>query len=1044
MTVSTEISSNEYTGNGVTTDFDYKFRIFKENQLSVITSDADGDNVLTLRLGTDYTVTGANKSAGGKVILNKPLANGHKISIARDIPITQETSFRNQSKFFAETHENAFDYLTMILQSIWGSLGSLYLKRPNILANWFDAKGYRIANLGKPKRDSDAVDLGTLKDEISGVNSTILKKEKRTLRVDDMDIPEFPSARYRRNKQVGFDELGKPILLDPAETGSLGYIILGTFEKGATLTSRYQALFWERENKSFRWDGSLPKVVPADSTPQLTGGIGEGAWVPVETSANGLNFYGYSLAFYAITTKKELVRHEGYYYKTLSESYPVTDLSDFQNTEKWVNMGKLDGHGITDAMNFSSENTCITSGEFRLLVLCANYLNKDITNNNQLTAELIGNDDIVIRNGMLWNNSRINISGFGGKVIFQRPSENIITHNSDSEIVKAIKEGTIVGNIASGLRGTTVLDDSMIIINTKSPYYIYRSNVVNRTEINYHTRDGYLLSSLKYPINVVDITTVHQLKASRRIIPVGGIEFYIGDKEAGQFVIFKNSKMYVTNITFTQDNKRYSEGNPTLFHIDECDHFYGENITTQWSTDSTVGTGWTYFMSMGRSFNVHLKGLSGIGDGWGSTASNDSTQVIFENCKLSCIDFHKPVTDYLKIIDCTIGHFGVMVTAIGDLYLIRPKFICDKLPWRYDIGLIRSRDDTGGWCDANLYVEKAKIINTDGTEIKLLKARDAGNGGVPSDSPLNFTFFNKVVIDGIDFYGKSLDLAPDLPAGSKLKLPSILSYNSITGDPKTERIRFYLDLDYKVPAFTSTNGIKNFNLSISNSELNSFWLIDHSGLFDSKVTASNVTGLKNSIQPRTLMTIPFQGEIDLNGCNISNLDFYAKQSQNKRVYVKLFGGTLYHTQDAARPDSVVNAQVKGLAFIRAYGTTFISHKTSSLSSLTSVFCDNCIFRTINNDGSFTSYDIPILTSFSNNSASLINANTLWGQKYKVSTGLDQDGTYQEIDIYLPKTNRSSSFQTMSGVIEIKNINGVFSSNYSGRISAVVMKSIDID
>ncbi|HGV3502103.1 TPA: hypothetical protein ACLLFU_001635 [Providencia stuartii] len=216
MTVSTEISSNEYTGNGVTTDFDYKFRIFKANQLSVITSDADGDNVVTLRLGTDYTVTGANKSAGGKVILTKPLANGHKISIARDIPITQETSFRNQSKFFAETHENAFDYLTMILQRIWGSLGSLYLKRPNILANWFDAKGYRIANLGKPKRDSDAVDLGTLKDEISGVNSTISKKEKRTLRVDDMDITALPKASDRAGNVLTFDKDGKPIVVAPA------------------------------------------------------------------------------------------------------------------------------------------------------------------------------------------------------------------------------------------------------------------------------------------------------------------------------------------------------------------------------------------------------------------------------------------------------------------------------------------------------------------------------------------------------------------------------------------------------------------------------------------------------------------------------------------------------------------------------------------------------------------------------------------------------------------------------------------------------------
>ncbi|MEX6144640.1 glycosyl hydrolase family 28 protein [Providencia hangzhouensis] len=281
MTVSTEISSNEYTGNGVTTDFDYKFRIFKANQLSVITSDADGDNVVTLRLGTDYIVTGANKSAGGKVILTKPLANGHKISIARDIPITQETSFRNQSKFFAETHEDAFDYLTMIIQRIWGSLGSLYLKRPNILANWFDAKGYRIANLGKPKRDIDAVDLGTLKDEISSVNSTILKKEKRTFRVDDIDIPALPKVSERRNKQIGFDNSGMPTLLDPAETGALGYVLVDSFEQGAVLTSRYQALHFESQGEFYRWDGDLPKQVPAGSTPQSTGGIGKGAWVSV-------------------------------------------------------------------------------------------------------------------------------------------------------------------------------------------------------------------------------------------------------------------------------------------------------------------------------------------------------------------------------------------------------------------------------------------------------------------------------------------------------------------------------------------------------------------------------------------------------------------------------------------------------------------------------------------------------------------------------------------------------------------------------------------
>ncbi|HEM6921241.1 TPA: hypothetical protein U2I32_000717 [Providencia rettgeri] len=236
MTVSTEISSNEYTGNGVTTDFDYKFRIFKANQLSVITSDADGDNVVTLRLGTDYTVTGVNKSTGGKVILIRPLAGKRKISITREIPIKQETSFRNQSKFFAEMHEDAFDYLTMILQRIWGSLGSLYLKRPNILANWFDAKGYRIANLGKPKRDTDAVDLGTLNDEISGVNSTVLKREKRVLRVDDLDIEALPKANVRAGNVLTFDKDGKPIVVAPASGSAVDVLNQLGRESGANLS----------------------------------------------------------------------------------------------------------------------------------------------------------------------------------------------------------------------------------------------------------------------------------------------------------------------------------------------------------------------------------------------------------------------------------------------------------------------------------------------------------------------------------------------------------------------------------------------------------------------------------------------------------------------------------------------------------------------------------------------------------------------------------------------------------------------------------------
>jgi len=115
MTVSTETNHNEYTGNGVTTSFPYTFRIFKQADLVVFTSANDGEDIKILRVDTDYTVIGAGSARGGNVVLKAPLASGVQISISRELPATQETSLRNQGKFFPEVHEDAFDKLTMLI-----------------------------------------------------------------------------------------------------------------------------------------------------------------------------------------------------------------------------------------------------------------------------------------------------------------------------------------------------------------------------------------------------------------------------------------------------------------------------------------------------------------------------------------------------------------------------------------------------------------------------------------------------------------------------------------------------------------------------------------------------------------------------------------------------------------------------------------------------------------------------------------------------------------------------------------------------------------
>ncbi|WP_418905118.1 hypothetical protein ACH6KY_06865 [Escherichia coli] len=215
MTVSTEVDHNEYTGNGVTTSFPYTFRIFQKSDLVVQVVDLD-ENITVLALDTDYTVTGAGGYNGGNVILSKALANGYQISISRELKVTQETDLRNQGKFFAEVHEDAFDKLTMLIQQV-RSWFSLALRKPSFVANYYDALGNYIRNLRDPSRPHDAA----TKSYVDGVAETNLS---RTLRTPE-PISTLPGVEQRKNKIVAMDDSGDPIMVLP-ESGSATDVML--------------------------------------------------------------------------------------------------------------------------------------------------------------------------------------------------------------------------------------------------------------------------------------------------------------------------------------------------------------------------------------------------------------------------------------------------------------------------------------------------------------------------------------------------------------------------------------------------------------------------------------------------------------------------------------------------------------------------------------------------------------------------------------------------------------------------------------------------
>ena len=108
MTVTSEISRKNYTGNGSTKIFAYNFLIFVTGDLKVYL-----DGVLKTET-THYTVSGAGSASGGNVTFGTEPASSVAITILRELTFTQSTDFVENDDLPAATVEEAYDRSVML------------------------------------------------------------------------------------------------------------------------------------------------------------------------------------------------------------------------------------------------------------------------------------------------------------------------------------------------------------------------------------------------------------------------------------------------------------------------------------------------------------------------------------------------------------------------------------------------------------------------------------------------------------------------------------------------------------------------------------------------------------------------------------------------------------------------------------------------------------------------------------------------------------------------------------------------------------------
>ncbi|WP_339491359.1 hypothetical protein [Pseudomonas sp. EA_15y_Pfl2_R67] len=365
--------------------------------------------------------------------------------------------------------------------------------------------------------------------------------------------------------------------------------------------------------------------------------------------------------------------------------------------------------------------------------------------------KLSGGGTVELTTDCDFSGATFECSAWSGRFVFGRQDAGL-TYGPDTAVVRGLKgsENLDAGSLRfSGWMGRPEVSDSFVIITTEQDFYTYRENVQKRIELNRVYKDGVVSSPLRYSLAGVGISSVKVFRMERRRRTVKGLTLDIRNNSISNEFVRVATSLLDLDVRFIQDEDVYTPRNPTYVHFYECCQV-SARMEMQWAIRNSAFN-YAYNFQLGYCYDVDITPHA-EGEGWGATGSNLCQRVTYRDGVLSRVDFHQPFMEWLRLRNMVVGHSGILVTALGDLDLDTVTFHARRMA-NTSTGFVKSRGDTGGFCDGDLLMRNVRVIAPkDVGDLELLQhTQNSGDTAKPADSPIEYRFWRRIMVDGLEY-----------------------------------------------------------------------------------------------------------------------------------------------------------------------------------------------------------------------------------------------------------------------------------------------------